>query len=106
MVKDITKGQNPADVKIVDFGCGTGLVGQYLKQHGFTSITGIDVSSGMLEIAAAKGCYQSLEEWTLNDPENFPAHWKSKFDVVVCAGLMNNNHLDYKIFEEMVFATK
>ena len=60
----------------------------------------------MLELAAEKGCYKSLEEWTLGDPENFPAHWKSKFDVVVCSGLINNNHLDYKLFEEMVFALK
>lgn len=26
--------------------------------------------------------------------------------MVVCAGLINNNHLDYKLFEEMIFAMK
>lgn len=102
----MTKGKNPADVKIIDFACGTGLIGQKLQQHGFTNITGIDISPGMLEIASEKGCYTSLEEWTLGDPENFPNHWKSKFDIVVCAGLINNNHLDYKVFEEMIFALK
>lgn len=102
----MTKGKNPADVKIIDFACGTGLIGQKLQEYGFTNITGIDISPGMLEIASEKGCYTSLEEWTLCDPENFPAHWKSKFDIVVCAGLINNNHLDYKIFEEMIFALK
>ena len=27
MVKEMTKGRNPADVNIIDFACGTGLVG-------------------------------------------------------------------------------
>lgn len=60
----------------------------------------------MMEIASEKGCYKKLEEHTLGDPDNFPDHFKSKFDVVVCAGLINNNHLDYKLFEEMTYALK
>lgn len=106
MVKAHTKGMNPADVRICDFGCGTGLVGQYLAAHGFTNVTGVDISPGMMEVASDKGIYKSLEEVALGDPDNFPDHLKNKFDVVVCAGLINNNHLDYKLFEEMTFATK
>ena len=106
MVKDICKGKNPADVNIIDFGCGTGLIGKELAVHGFTKITGIDISPGMLEIASEKGVYTALEEVSLGDPDNFPAHFKNKFDVVVCAGLINNNHLDYRLFEEMIYATK
>ena len=30
--------------QILDFGCGTGLVGQNLKQAGFENIAGIDIS--------------------------------------------------------------
>lgn len=106
MVKEITKDKRPEQVNIIDFGCGTGLIGQELAAHGFTQITGVDISPGMLEIASNKGCYSSLEEWTLGDPDHFPSQWKNKFDVVVCAGLINNNHLDYKLFEEMIQAMK
>ena len=60
----------------------------------------------MLEIASEKGCYKHLEEWTLGDPDSFPDKWKNKFDLVVCAGLINNNHLDYKLFEEMILGLK
>jgi len=37
------------DVKIMDFGCGTGLVGQALRENGFRDITGCDCSIKMLE---------------------------------------------------------
>lgn len=37
--------------QILDFGCGTGLVGEYLKGSGFENVTGIDISSKMLEQA-------------------------------------------------------
>lgn len=106
MVKDVFKGKNPSEINIIDFGCGTGLVGKELAEHGFTKITGVDISPGMLEVASNKGCYTSLEEMTLGDPNNFPDHLKNKFDLVVCSGLINNNHLDYKLFEEMIFALK
>ena len=53
------------DAPIVDFACGTGLVGQYLNEAGFTNITGFDVSSKMLEIAETKGVYTSLEKLEL-----------------------------------------
>ena len=45
---------------IVDFACGTGLVGEHLKSAGFKKIFGLDVSENMLEIAKAKNIYTSL----------------------------------------------
>ena len=41
---------------------------------------------------------------TLGDPENFPNHLKNKFDIVAIAGLVNNNHLDNGLFEEITLA--
>ena len=37
------------DVKILDFACGTGLVGQYCYDHGFRKIHGVDASEQMLK---------------------------------------------------------
>ena len=42
----------------------------------------------------------------LGDPENFPNNLKNKFDIVTIAGLVNNNHLDYCLFEEITLALK
>ena len=39
------------EVKLMDFGCGTGLMGAELKKAGYTNIYGLDGSPQMLEIA-------------------------------------------------------
>ena len=96
----------PSDVQILDMGCGTGLVGKFLAEKGFKNIHGIDISKKMLEKADIKGAYKKLEEVALGDPENFPNHLKNKFDIVTIAGLINNNHLDFGIFEEITLALK
>ena len=44
---------NP-EAKIVDFGCGTGLMGIELKKRGFNNIYGLDGSQDMLNIAKEK----------------------------------------------------
>lgn len=86
--------------------CGTGLVGKALSKYGFTNITGVDCSKGMLAEAENKGCYKSLTQLTLGNAESFPMWLKNQFDVVTCSGLINNNHLDYQLFEEMTLALK
>jgi len=37
--------------KILDFACGPGLVGQSLKEKGFSNITGLEISQKMINIA-------------------------------------------------------
>ena len=94
------------DAKILDMGCGTGLVGKHLKAAGYTNIHGVDTSPVMLEEARKKDCYSELEELELGKADTFPLHLKNKFDVVVCAGLINNNHFDYMLLEEMTMCLK
>ena len=38
----------PKDIKVIDLGCGTGLVGQELKKLGYCNVCGTDASPGML----------------------------------------------------------
>jgi len=97
---------NATKVNILDLGCGTGLVGKNLAESGFTNIYGVDISPNMLEEASFKGVYRELDEHTLGDPENLPDKFKNQFDFVTCAGLINNNHMDYLLFEEMLLSCK
>lgn len=61
----------------------------------------------MLEEASQKGVYSELTEHTLGeDPNTLPAQYKNKFDYVVASGLINNNHMDYLLFEEMLLSVK
>ena len=46
-----------ADASIVEAGCGTGLIGEILKNNGYKTLTGVDISAGMLEVAEQKGAY-------------------------------------------------
>lgn len=87
-------------------GCGTGLVGKYLVEEGFKNITGLDCSKEMLSLAEEKKVYTKLDQLTLGVAETFPNYYKNQFDIVTCSGLINNNHLDYELFEEMTLACK
>lgn len=74
----------PLQGRIVDLGCGTGLVGQAIKND-WNQIIGVDVSQKMLDIASTKGVYCELikadiEEYLTNN---------SDFDWVVAADVFN-----------------
>ncbi len=56
------------DSPILDFGCGTGLSGLALRAAGFTTLDGVDLSEGMLEVARGKGAYRSLSLIGPEDP--------------------------------------
>ena len=110
-VSQIADYQNrPKDsCKIMDFGCGTGLVGGHLKENGFVNIFGIDISQKMLDIAQEKGSYQKLIHLRLNQDqhvETIPAEYRNECEFVTAAGLINNNYLDHKIFEQMLLCLK
>jgi len=90
----------------LDMGCGTGLVGQYLKERGFEHIVGVDASRGMLDKAAEKNAYTELKELFLGLPDTFPRELHDKFHVVTGSGILADNHLDNKVFEEMLLALK
>jgi predicted TPR repeat methyltransferase len=94
------------DAEVLDMGCGTGLVGQYLGEFGFKKIDGVDASGGMLEKAKEKNCYRDLDELFLGVPETFPLKYHNKYDVVTASGILADNHLDCPVFEEMLLALK
>lgn len=54
--------------RILDAGCGTGLVGRRLRKAGYTDIHGSDYSLKMLDEARASGAYRSLQQHDLTRP--------------------------------------
>ncbi|MEP1612444.1 MAG: methyltransferase domain-containing protein [Roseobacter sp.] len=50
------------DAPILDFGCGTGLSGLALRNAGFRTIDGMDISADMLEKARAKRLYRHVHQ--------------------------------------------
>jgi len=69
--------------RILDAGCGTGLVGRRLRQAGYTNIHGSDYSVKMLDQARATGAYQSLKQHDLTLPVK--AH--QLYDAAIAVGV-------------------
>ncbi|MEC7596053.1 MAG: class I SAM-dependent methyltransferase [Pseudomonadota bacterium] len=75
--------------KIIDVGCGTGLVGLELQKLGYTNFDGIDISKDMIDIAIDRG-YQELFLGNLND--SLPIESDS-YDAVLCVGVFTHGHV-------------
>ncbi|MCJ2011863.1 tetratricopeptide repeat protein [Methylobacterium sp. J-076] len=70
-----------SDCVVLDAGCGTGLCGPALKTHA-RELIGVDLSSGMLDEAAQRGCYDQLEQAELTQ---FLRDHPGRYDVVASA---------------------
>jgi SAM-dependent methyltransferase len=86
-VTQVSQDQGP----VMDIGCGTGLVGESLRQNGWSSwLDGVDISEGMLEVARAKGVYGRLFKEDLTKSDNLP---KSFYGGLISAGTFTHGHL-------------
>lgn len=72
------------DAGIIEFGCGTGQVGEQLVRHNYHQVAGIDHSPQMLEKAAQRGCYGSLREHDLTEPLLDDI----RYDAGICVGVL------------------
>ena len=76
----------PLDAVILDYGCGTGLSGQALKECGYHNITGTDISPNMLEKARKLDIYAHIFQSNAGELEQAAA---KHFDAVVAAGVIS-----------------
>ena len=85
-VRRLTKILPDRNSLILDIGCGTGLVGSLLKNEGYETIDGIDLSPEMLEKARALGVYRSLSE------EDFSVNPELSrvYRAVICVGVFSH----------------
>ena len=83
----IAQNSTRSEQVVLDAGCGTGLSGLAVRAAvgSDTIIDGIDISTGMLEVAAKKSVYRRLEPADLSKPIAIP---DDSYDVVVCVGTL------------------
>ncbi len=74
---------------VLDAGCGTGNMGQVLHQMGYSNLTGLDASEGMLQLANRKAVYSVLHQLALAAEIELP---EGSFDAVVAAGVLTHGH--------------
>lgn len=75
---------------VVDLGCGTGLVGTRLRELGFLTVDGVDISPEMLAVATAKGCYRRTVVGDLADVAALP---RGPYSASVSAGTFTTGHV-------------
>lgn len=77
---------------VLDAGCGTGLSGIAVRDAGGSKVTidGIDISTGMLDIAKTTGIYRRLNPANLAEPLEIVT---GAYDIVVCVGTLTGGHV-------------
>ncbi|KAI0228373.1 hypothetical protein LSAT2_021147 [Lamellibrachia satsuma] len=95
-------GDRKNDTYIIDVAAGTGLVGEKLRERGFTRMDALEPSEAMLDVASAKKIYTKCIYGYLNmtNVEN------DIYDVLVVAGGMGEGHIPTVDLAEMVRVVK
>ena len=90
------------ELKIIDVGCGTGLVGRELERAGFVNFDGIDISKEMIDIAKRRG-YSNLFIGSLNNKLPFT---DGEYDAALCVGVFTHGHIGSDRLDELVRIVK
>ena len=97
--RELLAGTDSRDLELVDYGCGTGLVGEALREAGFTIIDGFNISQGMLDQAAAKQVYRSLSLADLTTELDLD---DACYDAGCCIGSMGAGHVGAQHVAELL----
>ncbi len=87
---------------VLDAGAGTGLVGAWLGILGYPAVDGLDISQGMLKVAAAKGGYRALHCLALGGDLPFA---DGAYAGVISTGVFTTGHVGTEALPELVRIT-
>jgi len=100
---DLLKKHIPSkDMKILDAGCGTGLVGIELKKNGFQNFDGADFSQKMLDLVPMN-IYRNLFKIDLNKKIDIK---DNTYEGITCVGTFTFGHVNPPALDEMVRISK
>lgn len=85
--------------KILDVGCGTGLLGQELNSYNFSNLQGIDISEKSLHVAQDLKIYKGLDVAELGKRLDFADR---EFDAFIACGVFTRKHVPLNAFEELM----
>ena len=73
------------ELRILDAGAGTGIIGEMLVDLGYRNIDGLDISQNMLDLAAPKNVYKRLICAPLSK-DRIEDIKTGEYDITLCAG--------------------
>lgn len=95
----LSRHLKPATGPVLDAGAGTGVLGAWLGIMGYAPIEGLDISQGMLAVAARKGGYARLHNLALGTALPFA---DGHFAGIVSAGVFTTGHVGPEGLDELV----
>lgn len=98
LARHLPRGAGP----VLDAGCGTGLLGDWLGIMGLAPVEGLDFSAGMLAVARAKGAYARLHHLALGRDLPFAT---GSFAGVISTGVFTTGHVGIEGVPELVRIT-
>ena len=78
------------DARVLDVGCGTGLLADCLREEGFSRIDGLDYSAPMLAVAKREGRIDEAFLRDLNAPLVMEA---GRYDMLASTGTFTHGHV-------------
>jgi predicted TPR repeat methyltransferase len=93
--RHLPRGATP----LLDAGAGTGLIGEWLGIMGYPHVEALDISEGMLAIAAKKDVYAALHKLALGGSLPFA---NGHFAGIVAVGVFSSGHVGPEGIDELV----
>ena len=87
------------DVRVLDVGCGTGLLASCLRAEGFTRIDGLDYSAPMLSVAQRES---RIDEAFLRDLNEQLEMGEACYDMLVSTGTFTHGHVGAGCLPELL----
>lgn len=88
---------------ILDAGAGTGMVGEWMGIVGYPQVEALDISAGMLAVAARKGVYSQLHNIALGGTLPFET---GTYAAILCTGVFTTGHVGAEALAELVRITR
>lgn len=92
-----------ADSRVLDAGCGTGLVGEALNQMGYINVDAMDYSPDMIREAENKSVYRKIFQADMKQKLDVPSN---SYDATICVGTFTYAHVGPEAFIELVRVTR
>jgi predicted TPR repeat methyltransferase len=95
LARHLPRGAKP----VLDAGAGTGLIGEWLNITGYPEVEALDISQGMLDQAARKGCYTALHCLALGGRLPFE---DNSYAGIVAAGVFTSGHVGAEGLDDLI----
>ena len=95
LTRHLPRGVEP----LLDAGAGTGLIGEWLEILGYPRVEALDISEGMLAIAARKNIYSALHTLALGTALPFA---DDAYAGIVSAGVFTSGHVGPEGLDELI----